>query len=46
MRVCKHGCDDKDVLLFARLACKHELRDECLSQMYNEKKHFSKLLSV
>ena len=33
MRVCKHGCDDKDDLLFARLACKHELRDECLSQM-------------
>ena len=33
MKVCKHGCDDKDVLLFARLTCKHELRDECLSQM-------------
>ena len=24
MRVCNHGCDDKDVLLFVRLLCQHE----------------------
>ena len=24
MKVCEHGCDVKDVLLFVRLSCKHE----------------------